>query len=153
MPPIATEHESDFHRVAAAGSRSAVGRAAADHGRRRRARGVHRRYLPTNATSSRSAALDELLGCQAFLKCENLQPIGAFKVRGGLFLLSQLSPEERARGVVTASTGNHGQSIAYAAREFGIGGDHLDAGGGQPAQGRLDAPARRRRPLRRPRFR
>jgi threonine dehydratase len=64
-------------------------------------------------------ALDELLGFEAFLKCENLQPIGAFKVRGGLFLMSQLSPQERARGVVTASTGNHGQSIAYAAREFG----------------------------------
>ena len=46
--------------------------------------------------------------------------MGAFKVRGGLFLMSDLSAEERARGVVTASTGNHGQSIAYAAREFGV---------------------------------
>ena len=64
-------------------------------------------------------ALDDLFGFGAFVKCENLQPIGAFKVRGGLFLMSDLSPEERARGVVTASTGNHGQSIAYAAREFG----------------------------------
>jgi len=64
-------------------------------------------------------ALAERLGCEIFLKCENLQPTGAFKVRGGLNLLSQMSPEERARGLVTASTGNHGQSIAYAARVFG----------------------------------
>ena len=64
-------------------------------------------------------ALADRLGCELYVKCENLQPIGAFKVRGGLYLLSQLSPEERARGVVTASTGNHGQSIAYAARAFG----------------------------------
>jgi threonine dehydratase len=46
--------------------------------------------------------------------------VGAFKVRGGLFLMSDLPAEDRARGVVTASTGNHGQSIAYAAREFGV---------------------------------
>ncbi len=58
------------------------------------------------------------LGCQAWVKFENLQPVGAFKIRGGLNLLSHLSPEERKRGVVTASTGNHGQSIAYAARVF-----------------------------------
>jgi threonine dehydratase len=65
------------------------------------------------------AALDELLGAEAFVKHENHQPICAFKVRGGVNLLSQLSDEERARGVISASTGNHGQSIAYAARLFG----------------------------------
>ena len=65
-------------------------------------------------------ALDEILGFHAFLKCENLQPVGSFKVRGGLFLMSELTASERARGVVTASTGNHGQSIAYAARECGV---------------------------------
>ena len=82
-----------------------------------RARQVISAYLrPTPLLSS--PALDARLGFQAFLKCENLQPIGAFKIRGGLFLLSELSPAERARGVVTASTGNHGQSIAYAARAF-----------------------------------
>ncbi len=64
-------------------------------------------------------ALTERLGCEIYLKCENLQPIGVFKVRGGLNLLSQMTPEERSRGLVTASTGNHGQSIAYAARIFG----------------------------------
>ena len=84
-----------------------------------RAREVIAGFLPPTPLLS-NPALDELLGFQAFLKCENLQPIGAFKVRGGLFLMSDLSAEDRARGVVTASTGNHGQSIAYAAREFGV---------------------------------
>ncbi len=84
-----------------------------------RARTVVRRYLEPTPLVSRPA-LDELLGFHAFLKCENLQPIGAFKIRGGLYLMSRLSEAERARGVVTASTGNHGQSIAYAAREFGV---------------------------------
>lgn len=67
-----------------------------------------------------SIALSEKLGCDLYLKCENLQPVGAFKVRGGIYLMSQLEPEFRAAGVVSASTGNHGQSIAYAAREFGV---------------------------------
>jgi threonine dehydratase len=66
------------------------------------------------------ANLSELLGAEVFVKHENHQPIGAFKVRGGVNLISQLSPKERDRGVVTASTGNHGQSIAYAARLFGV---------------------------------
>lgn len=67
-----------------------------------------------------SSSLDARLGFSAFVKCENLQPIGAFKVRGGLFLMSQLTPDERVRGVVTASTGNHGQAVAYAARDLGV---------------------------------
>ena len=66
------------------------------------------------------AALDDLLDASVFVKHENHQPIGAFKVRGGVNLVSQLSPEERERGVIAASTGNHGQSIAYAARLFGV---------------------------------
>ncbi len=83
-----------------------------------RARSVIDRYLARTPLLA-PPALAERLGFPVFVKCENVQPIGAFKVRGGLYLLSRLSPEERARGVVTASTGNHGQSIAYAAREFG----------------------------------
>jgi threonine dehydratase len=66
------------------------------------------------------ASLDELLGAKVFVKHENHQPVGAFKVRGGVNLVSQLSTEERERGVIAASTGNHGQSIAYAARLFGV---------------------------------
>ncbi len=65
-------------------------------------------------------AVNELIGAEVFIKQENYQPVGAFKVRGGINLVSRLSPEERARGVITASTGNHGQSVAYAARLFGV---------------------------------
>jgi threonine dehydratase len=68
----------------------------------------------------RYASLDELIGAEVFVKHENHQPVGAFKVRGGINLISQLSPDERERGVIAASTGNHGQSIAYAARLFGV---------------------------------
>jgi len=65
-----------------------------------------------------SRGVSRLLECEAYLKLETLQPIGAFKVRGGINLVARLGPEERRRGVITASTGNHGQSIAYAARQF-----------------------------------
>ena len=64
--------------------------------------------------------VDELVGTEVFVKHENHQPVGAFKVRGGVNLVSQLGEEERERGVIAASTGNHGQSIAYAARLFGV---------------------------------
>jgi len=64
--------------------------------------------------------LDKLVGARVYVKHENYQPVGAFKVRGGINLVSRLTDEERERGVVTASTGNHGQSIAYAARLFDV---------------------------------
>jgi threonine dehydratase len=54
------------------------------------------------------------------VKHENHLPTGAFKVRGGVNLVSQLSDDERERGIIAASTGNHGQSIAFAARLFGV---------------------------------
>jgi threonine dehydratase len=54
-----------------------------------------------------------------FLKCENLQPGGAFKIRGAYNMVAQLTPEQRARGVVTYSSGNHGQAMALAARRLG----------------------------------
>lgn len=65
-------------------------------------------------------ALNALLGTEVYIKHENYQPVGAFKVRGGINLISQLSPREREKGVISASTGNHGQSVAYAARLFGV---------------------------------
>src|SRR3954466_4682634 len=68
----------------------------------------------------RYPSLDAVLGAEVYVKHENHQPVGAFKVRGGVNLVSQLSAEERERGVISASTGNHGQSIAYAARLFGV---------------------------------
>lgn len=64
-------------------------------------------------------SLDKLLDAEVHVKHENHQLLGAFKVRGGINLVSKLSDDERARGVATASSGNHGQSIAYAARLFG----------------------------------
>jgi threonine dehydratase len=81
------------------------------------ARAVIRQFLkPTPLL--RVPSLSERLGFEVLVKAESLNPTGAFKVRGGLFYMSQLSPEARRQGVVGASTGNHGQSIAYAAREF-----------------------------------
>jgi threonine dehydratase len=68
----------------------------------------------------RYPALDALAGAQLWVKHENHQPVGAFKVRGGVNLVSQLTEDERRRGVITASTGNHGQSVAYAANIFGV---------------------------------
>ena len=65
-------------------------------------------------------ALSELVGAETWVKHENHQPIGAFKVRGGVNLVSRLDETERQRGVVTASTGNHGQSISFAGRLFGV---------------------------------
>lgn len=64
--------------------------------------------------------LSRLLSCDAYLKLENLQPIGVFKVRGGVNLAASLPEEERRRGIVGASTGNHGQSLAYGARLVGM---------------------------------
>lgn len=77
------------------------------------------RYLPRTPLFN-YPALDEATGLNLYIKHENYQPIGVFKVRGGINLLSQLSGDERARGVIAASTGNHGQSIAYAARMFNV---------------------------------
>jgi threonine dehydratase len=65
-------------------------------------------------------ALAELVGAEVWVKHENHQPVGAFKVRGGVNLVSQLSADERRRGLIAASTGNHGQSIAFAAKRFGV---------------------------------
>ena len=65
-------------------------------------------------------AINHLIGTEIFIKHENYQPVGAFKVRGGINLISQLTAKERERGVIAASTGNHGQSIAFAARKFGV---------------------------------
>src|SRR5664279_2655837 len=79
---------------------------------------VYRYLKPTPLY--RYFGLSDLLGAKVWVKHENHQPVGAYKVRGGLNLLSTLSDEERGRGVIAASTGNHGQSIAYAARLFGV---------------------------------
>jgi threonine dehydratase len=67
-----------------------------------------------------SRFLAEVLGSPVFLKCENLQRTGSYKIRGAYNRLSRLTEEEKARGVVAASAGNHAQGVAFAARELGI---------------------------------
>lgn len=67
-----------------------------------------------------SRHLDERLGCRIFFKCELFQRVGAFKARGAFSRLTLLSAEERARGVVAFSSGNHAQAVALAARELGV---------------------------------
>ena len=79
---------------------------------------VYRHLKPTPLYGY--SGLSELLGTKVWVKHENHQPIGAFKVRGGLNLVAHLNSEERSSGLFTASTGNHGQSIAFAARAHGV---------------------------------
>ena len=67
-----------------------------------------------------SETLSRLTGREVLLKAENLQRTGAFKIRGAVNRIALLSDEERAAGVVAASAGNHGQAVAWAAREAGI---------------------------------
>lgn len=64
--------------------------------------------------------LEEAVGVEVRLKCENLQRVGAFKLRGAYTMISRLPEEERRRGVITYSSGNHAQAVALAARLFGI---------------------------------
>ena len=58
--------------------------------------------------------------CELFLKAENLQKTGSFKLRGAYYKISQLSPEEKKRGVIACSAGNHAQGVALAAKKNGI---------------------------------
>ena len=67
-----------------------------------------------------SETLKRLSGRDVYLKAENLQRTGSFKVRGAMSKIATLGPDERDAGVVTASAGNHGQAVAWAAREAGI---------------------------------
>jgi threonine dehydratase len=83
------------------------------------ARKIVNRYLPRTPLIS-APALSKKLRSNSYVKCENTLPTGAFKVRGGVNLISQLSNEEKRRGVIAASTGNHAQSVAYAASIFGV---------------------------------
>src|SRR5687767_15328292 len=67
-----------------------------------------------------SETFSRLAGREVWLKAENLQRTGAFKVRGAVNKIATLSDDERASGVVAASAGNHGQAVAWAAREAGV---------------------------------
>jgi threonine dehydratase len=79
---------------------------------------VYRHLRPTPL--HHYAGLSHLVGAEVWLKNKNHQHIGAFKVRGGLTLVAGLSEAERRSCMVTATTGNHGQSIAFAARAYGV---------------------------------
>jgi threonine dehydratase len=68
----------------------------------------------------KSTGLNEMAGCELFFKCENFQNIGAFKARGAMNAALLLSPEEKAKGIATHSSGNHGQAVARAAKILGM---------------------------------
>jgi threo-3-hydroxy-L-aspartate ammonia-lyase len=78
-----------------------------------------RPYVHTTPLLS-SRALSERIGCEVRLKCENLQRAGSFKIRGAMNALLQIDPQERRRGVVAFSSGNHAQGVALAARLLGM---------------------------------
>lgn len=75
---------------------------------------VHRTPVMT------SERINEIAGCSVFFKCENFQKVGAFKARGAMNAALQLTPEQRAKGIATHSSGNHAQAIARAAKILGI---------------------------------
>ncbi|MCK6617351.1 MAG: pyridoxal-phosphate dependent enzyme [Cyclobacteriaceae bacterium] len=67
-----------------------------------------------------SSGLNELAGCSLYFKCENFQKIGAFKARGAMNAILSLTPEQRAKGIATHSSGNHAQAVARAAKIVGV---------------------------------
>ena len=62
--------------------------------------------------------LSETFGCEVYLKLENMQPVGSFKIRGAAYKVSKLDKKARDKGVITASAGNHAQGVAWAATHF-----------------------------------
>ena len=81
-----------------------------------------------------SAVLSKALGCEVFLKCEHLQPTGSFKIRGASNKIRLMGHYERRKGVITASTGNHGKAVAQAARAAGAAAAVYIAAGAAPAK-------------------
>ena len=91
-------------------------------------KGVHRTPLFHSRTFS------DLAGCEVYLKAENLQRTGSFKIRGATNKIRSLTPEEGNRGIITASSGNHGQAVAFAARSCGYKATVIMPEGGSPAK-------------------
>src|SRR5215472_12953896 len=79
-----------------------------------------REVLPDPTPLTRASMLSERIGHQVLLKREDLTPIFAFKLRGAYNLIAQLDDDEKARGIIAASGGNHAQGVAYSARRLGI---------------------------------
>ena len=84
-------------------------------------RAAHARIAPYIVPTPllRLPALDDVLGCEVYVKAECMQRTGAFKLRGAMNKILALTDAERARGFVAASSGNHGRAVAYAAQRFG----------------------------------
>src|ERR1700749_3975587 len=85
----------------------------------RAAHGELSRYLEPTPLLKNSWLSDEL-GCEVYLKLENMQPIGSFKIRGATYRISKLSKAERKRGVIAASAGNHAQGVAWGSKMQGV---------------------------------
>jgi threonine dehydratase len=84
-----------------------------------KAREVLSQYLePTPLVSN--AWLSQEFGCDLYLKLENMQPIGSFKIRGATHKIATLAPEEKSRGVIAASAGNHAQGVAWGSAKLGV---------------------------------
>lgn len=83
------------------------------------ARSIIKEYLPRTPLYA-YPQLNQLLDAKIYIKHENFLPVRAFKIRGGINLISHLTREQREKGVITASTGNHALSIAYASSLFGV---------------------------------
>ncbi|MFX0079121.1 MAG: threonine/serine dehydratase [Candidatus Hermodarchaeota archaeon] len=79
---------------------------------------IHKVVIQTPVMTSLTA--DRLTSCKVFFKCENFQRIGAFKFRGAYNAISQLTPKEKKRGVITHSSGNHAQAVALASQLLGV---------------------------------
>jgi len=84
-----------------------------------KARDELKRYLPSSPLLY-NPWMSEIYGCEIYLKMENMQPIGSFKIRGATYKISQLSSKERKKGVVAASAGNHAQGVAWGSRKLGV---------------------------------
>ena len=79
----------------------------------------HLKGVAQRTAMMHSTSLSEQCGCEVHLKMENFQRTGSFKLRGAYNKVASLSPEERARGIVASSAGNHAQGVALAAKEYG----------------------------------
>lgn len=83
------------------------------------ARDVLKKYLPSSPLLH-NPWMSDTLGCELYLKLENMQPIGSFKIRGATYRISQLSAAEKKRGVIAASAGNHAQGVAWGSKQLGV---------------------------------
>ena len=83
------------------------------------AKQVLKKYLPVSPLLYNSW-LSETYDCELYLKMENMQPIGSFKIRGATYKISKMTASERKRGVIAASAGNHAQGVAWGSRKLGV---------------------------------